>query len=112
MVLSRRLQSWLLLASQKGGIDDRLLVDAKCFRNDIPCLQVNAQQSGILKQIAAGVAVALGVLIDELLNARAALVITISFLSLVITTFSLRAVSSAFLRSGFMEGTFLGRPFG
>ena len=36
-------------------------------------LQINAQQSRIMKQVTAGISVALGELIDELLNAKRAL---------------------------------------
>jgi hypothetical protein len=70
MVLRRRARGGLLLTSQEGGIDDRLMVDPERLRDDILGLQINTQLSGVLKQIAAGVAVALGELIHELLNAK------------------------------------------
>lgn len=50
--------------------DDRLVGDTKRLRNDVLGLQINAQQGGILKKIAAGVAITLGELVDELLNPK------------------------------------------
>src|SRR5260370_39138809 len=49
MVFRRWLRRWLLLESQEGGINDRLVVDSQRLRDDILGLQINAQQSSILK---------------------------------------------------------------
>ena len=52
------------------GVDNRLRVDAKGLFDGLLGVEINTQLGGILKHIAAGVAVALGKLIDELLNAK------------------------------------------
>ena len=69
MSVRRPLRGQLLLPSQEC-IDDRLLVDPKRLCDDLLGLQINAQLGRVLKQIAAGVAVTLGITIDHLLNAE------------------------------------------
>ena len=56
--------------SAERGVEDGLLVDPKRLLDNVLGVQLYTQKGCILKQVAARVAVALGELVGELLNAK------------------------------------------